>query len=208
MANQFFSKPFSQLELNNANFLDKVYSKEEYLVPKETRDFGLSDCIKAVEDVFSPEIFRDWDSLTPEPKAAMVKEYANKVAEAFKLNTYKGVFFEEMYPGLLGYNNGDGSIHLNEYYLTNNRVSPIELIDTITHELRHQYQYEAVQGLHNIPDDVRNEWTVGFENYTTDSPYVYDPWGYMYNPLEIDSNYASNTVVRELTKDMINGKWA
>lgn len=208
MDNQFISQSFGKLEQKDVNFWDENYSIENNLVPKETREFGLSECVKAVEEIFSPEIFRDWDSLSPESKESMVKEYADKVAEAFNLHIYKGIFFEDMSPGLLGYNNGDGSIHLNEYYLTNNLVSPIELIDTITHELRHQYQYEAVLGLHNVPEDVKKEWLSGFDNYTTSDPYVYDPWGYLYNPLEIDSNYVSNTVVREFTKDMINGKWA
>ena len=208
MIERFFNSSVTPLETKHVSTWNELLLNREQLVPKETRDFGISECVDAAEDIFSPEIFRDWDSLSPETKESMIKEYANRVAKAFELNCYKGVYFEDMSPSLLGYNNGDGSIHLNRHYLNDNHVSPIELIDTITHELRHQYQFEAVRGLHNISDDVRKEWKTGFEKYTIDSPYVYDPWGYIYNPFEIDSNYAATTVVREITKDMINGNWA
>lgn len=198
--------------ISQANFessvWDRMYQSYEHLVPMETREFGLTECVQAVEEIFSPELFRDWDSLSAETKESLVKEYADRVASAFDLVRYEGVFFEDMDSRLLGYNNGDGSIHLNKEYLSNNMISPIELIDTITHELRHQYQSEAIKGLHAVSHDVIKEWKAGAEMYTTNSPYVYDPFGYMYNPLEIDSNYASNTVIREVTKDMINGKWA
>lgn len=208
MIDKFFNLTGHLLENHRVSSLDELILNKEQLVPKETLDFGIVECVKGAEDIFSPEIFRDWDSLSPETKENMVKKYADSVAKAFEIVEYHGVHFEDMSPNLLGYNNGDGSIHLNRHYLTNNLVSPIELIDTITHELRHQYQSEAVRDLHNIPDDVREEWEVGFSNYTTESPYVYDPWGYIYNPLEIDSNYVAGTVVREITKDMINGNWA
>lgn len=208
MIDKIFNSTVPPIENQRVSSLNELLLNKERLVPEETRDFGVAECVHAAEDIFSPEIFRDWDSLSPETKECMVKEYADRVARAFEIAEYQGVHFEEMSPNLLGYNNGDGSIHLNRYYLTNNLVSPIELIDTITHELRHQYQSEAVRGLHNISDDVRKEWEAGFSNYTTESPYVYDPWGYIYNPLEIDSNYAAGTVVREITKDMINGNWA
>lgn len=174
----------------------------------DSRDFGIDKCIEAAKEIFSPELIRDWDALTPETKRNLIQKYADQVASAFELKIYSGVYFESMPPNQLGYNNGNGSIYLNEDYITNNRISPIELLDTITHELRHQYQFESVNGLHNIPEDVRNEWKTGFEEYTLGAPYVYDPWGYTYNPLEIDANYAGSTVVREITKDMINGTWA
>ena len=82
--------------------------------------------------------------------------------------------------------------------------TPFNLIHTITHELRHQYQSECVNGAHDVADEVRNEWAVASEIYTTDSAWCYDPWGYMYNPLEIDSRYAGETVVREISNHIFN----
>ena len=35
-------------------------------------------------------------------------------------------------------------------------------------------------------------------------PSAYDPWGYTYNPMETDAKYFGESMVRELTKDIIN----
>ena len=72
------------------------------------------------------------------------------------------------------------------------------------HELRHQYQSEAIRGYHNVPDDVRQEWATAEQIYNYDQPYCYDPWGYTYNPLEIDARFSGETVVRNVTHDMFN----
>lgn len=203
----FFSSFNSDIR-NKELWSGDLFCLKEQATSPETRDFGISNCVKAAKEVFSPEIIRDWDSLSFKSKTMMIQEYANQVAKAFELKIYGGVFFEEMQSCILGYNNGDGSIYLNDNYIKDNRISPIELIDTITHELRHQYQYETIKGLHRVPEDVQKEWQTGHEEYTLGAPYVYDPWGYIYNPLEIDANYAGSTVIREINKDMINGNWA
>ena len=109
--------------------------------------------------------------------------------------------------GKNGYNRGDGIAHLSDH-LTKQQNSPLQIVDTLTHELRHQYQMEAIKGLHNVPDETRLEWIRGAENYTNQMPWAEDPWGYKYNPLETDARYAGESVVRELTKDYINGNFA
>ena len=106
-----------------------------------------------------------------------------------------------MEPGVLGSNNGDGTIHISEL-LIGEYTTPFQILDTITHELRHQYQSECVNGYHDVSDEVRNEWAMATAIYNYDQPTCFDPWGYSYNPLEIDSNYAGNTVVRNVTSQM------
>jgi hypothetical protein len=113
------------------------------------------------------------------------------------------MFIEALEPGVLGSNNGDGTIHLSEGLLSSENT-PFLLIDTITHELRHQYQSECINGLHEVSEEVRNEWAMATLLYNYDDPTSFDPWGYKYNPLEIDSNYAGNTVVRNVTSQMFN----
>lgn len=129
--------------------------------------------------------------------------YAADVANAFELKAYKGIIFEEMDGFTLGTNNGDGFIHLNIKMLSA-METPLKLVDTITHELRHQYQSECVQRFHDVSEEVIKEWTKGYEIYTTNQPWAYDPWGYKYNPLEIDARYAGESVIRGMTKDFIN----
>ena len=58
--------------------------------------------------------------------------------------------------------------------------------------------------LNDIPDDVRTEWAVASSIYNYNYPSCYDPWGYKYNPLEIDSRYAGESVVRNVSNQMFN----
>lgn len=169
----------------------------------EERDFGLDKCTEAAKEIFNPGVIENWANLSLEQRKELAGAYAAEVANAFELRNYTGVYFEDLDPGVMGYNNGDGSIHLSNDLIAA-WTSPLEIMNTITHELRHQYQFEAVQGFHNVAEDVVNEWATAQQIYSYDQPYCYDPWGYTYNPLEIDARYAGETVVRNVTHDMIN----
>lgn len=169
----------------------------------EGREFGLEKCSEAALEIFNPGVIAEWGNMSLEERKDIACMYADKVAEAFELVDYKGVYIEELEPGLLGSNNGDGTIHISEQ-LIGEYTTPFQILDTITHELRHQYQSECVNGYHDVSDEVRNEWTMATAIYNYDQPTCYDPWGYSYNPLEIDSNYAGNTVVRNITSQMFN----
>lgn len=169
----------------------------------ETREFGLQECSDAAIRIFTPEVIDNWGTMSKEQRTEIATSYANEVAKAFELANYTGVIIEELEPGVGGYNNGDGSIHISND-LIGSWTTPFEIMDTITHELRHQYQNECVRGYHDVSDEVRNEWAVASEIYNYDQPSCYDPWGYTYNPLEIDSRYAGETVVRNVTNQLFN----
>ncbi|WP_417177100.1 hypothetical protein [Bacteroides sp.] len=169
----------------------------------EARDFGIDICIEAAKEKFSPEVIQHWADMSSDEHERICRMYAADVADAFELKAYKGILFEEMDGFTLGTNNGDGFIHLN-FKMLSAMETPLKLVDTITHELRHQYQSECVQRLHDVSEEVIKEWTKGYEIYTTDQPWAYDPWGYQYNPLEIDARYAGESVIRGMTKDFIN----
>ena len=169
----------------------------------EGREFGLDKCTDAALEIFNPGVINDWSAMTKDERRGIALAYADKVAEAFELVDYKGVYIERLSAGCAGYNCGDGTIHISDKLLAST-VSPFSVMDTITHELRHQYQSECIRGYHDVSDEVRNEWAVATQIYNYNQPSCYDPWGYSYNPLEIDSNYAGNTVVRNVSSQMFN----
>lgn len=168
----------------------------------ELREYGIEECTKSAKEIFTPEVIKNWINFSPEKKRELCSQYAEKVSKAFELVDYKGIVFERLEDGVMGYNRGDGIVHLTDKFLTS-PFSPLEMIDTITHELRHQYQSEAMRGKHSISEDVRKEWIQANKDYTTENPWAFDPWGYKYNPLELDARYAGETVIRNLTKDYI-----
>lgn len=177
-----------------------IHAKETL---QETREFGLDACSEAAKDIFNPGVISAWGSMTELERKGIALEYAERVAQAFDLANYEGTYIEKLESGTLGYNNGDGTIHITNDLLSS-YTTPFQIMDTITHELRHQYQNECIRGYHDVPDEVRNEWAVAKAIYNYDQPSCYDPWGYTYNPLEIDSNYAGNTVVRNVSSQMFN----
>lgn len=168
----------------------------------ELREYGIEECTKSAKETFTPEVIKNWVDFSPEKKRKLCSQYAERVSKAFDLVDYKGIVFERLENGVMGYNRSDGIVHLTDRFLTS-PFSPLEMIDTITHELKHQYQSEAMRGEHSISEDVRKEWIQAKKDYTTENPWALDPWGYKYNPLELDARYAAETVIRNLTKDYI-----
>lgn len=192
---------------NSATQLDATQLNEAIdCYDRNLREFGIKDCTDAAKEIFSPDVLENWADMSPEKRRELAQQYGDRVAESFQLENYSGVVFEVM-EGKNGYNNGDGHAYLSET-LINEQKSPLQTVDTITHELRHQYQNECIRGSHDIDDQTRLEWAKGEDMYTTDMPWAYDPWGYKYNPLEIDARFAGESVVRELTKDYINGEYS
>lgn len=173
---------------------------------RNTREFGINDCKEDAKRIFTPEVLSRWSEMSPEEREAIASQYGDCVANNFDLVDYKGIVFEPM-EGKNGYNRGDGIAHLSDR-LIKEQLSPLQIVDTLTHELRHQYQVECVKGYHYVTDETRREWEVGIDSYTNEMPWAEDPWGYKYNPLETDARYAGESVVRELTKDYINGQFA
>lgn len=173
---------------------------------RNTREFGINECKEDAKKIFSPEVISKWPEMSPEERQEIASHYGDCVARNFDLVNYKGIVFEPM-EDKNGYNCGDGIAHLSERMIKE-QLSPLQIVDTLTHELRHQYQMECISGFHYVPEETRREWKAGLATYTSEMPWAEDPWGYKYNPLETDARFAGESVVRELTKDYINGQFA
>lgn len=174
---------------------------------RNTREFGINECKDDAKRIFTPDVIAKWPEMTPEQRQEIATQYGDCVAKNFDLVNYKGIVFEPMEVGTNGYNCGDGIAHLTDRMIKE-QLSPLQVVDTLTHELRHQYQVECIKGYHYVPTETRLEWAAGMETYTNKMPWAEDPWGYKYNPLETDARYAGESVVRELTKDYINCQFA
>lgn len=194
---------------------DFVNSIKEYTdaVPEskeivEAREYGVKECADVAKACFIPEVIRAWGMMDLDARNKVIQEYANCIGEAMGIN-FKGIVWEQfpiengMYT--YGYNAGDGYVHLNIDMLAD-PGQLMHVVDTVAHEARHQLQNEAIENPSKFPIDESTikEWTVGREVYTLDMPSAYDPWGYTYNPMETDAKYFGESMVRELTKDIIN----
>lgn len=186
-------------------FTDAVPESKEIV---EAREYGVKECADVAKDCFTPEVIRGWGMMDLDARNKVIQEYANGIGEAMGIN-FKGIVWEQfpiengMYA--YGYNAGDGYVHLNIDMLAD-PGQLMHVVDTVAHEARHQLQNEAIENPSRFPIDEATikEWTVGREIYTLDMPSAYDPWGYTYNPMETDARYFGESMVRELTKDIIN----
>lgn len=169
-------------------------------------EYHLRDTVKVAENIFTPKVIKEWASMDEKERNHLIQEYAQGVAKSLDIN-YKGIIFENLIESeeAYGLNNGDGIIHLDNSFLYNPAMLMI-LIDTIAHEEFHQFQREACLNpeKYHIDKATINEWIAGISNYTSDNPSAYDPWGYFYNPLETGARHYGESVVRELTKDLVN----
>jgi hypothetical protein len=183
------------------SFKDSAYESMEI---KNIREYGLRECADAAKNIFTREVFSDWGRMGIEQRGQIVREYSKAIGNGLNID-FKGVVFEPMKNNISGYNNGNGRIYLNDNLLRN-PSEVINLIDTITHEARHQMQFEAIQNPEKFGLDLATlkEWTAGMESYTSQWASEYDPWGYFYNPVELDARYFGESVVRELGKELIN----
>jgi hypothetical protein len=168
------------------------------------REYGVKECADAAKSIFTPEVLSDWSKMNLGQREVILKDYAQAVGSGLNID-FKELVFERMEPNIHGYANGDGNVYLNKDLLKD-PSQVIGLIDTIAHEIRHLFQTEAINnpGKFGIDQATVNEWKAGVDNYTLEHATKYDPWGYFYNPIEIDARYFGESMVRELTKDLIN----
>lgn len=177
-------------------------------VNDSAREYGLNECADAAKEIFTPEVINAWGIMDIETRNAIAQQYAEAIGKGLGID-YKGIVWEE-FPVTdgtytFGYNKGDGYVHLNVDFLCDPSML-MRLVDTVAHEARHQFQLEAIANPEkfDIDEATINEWAAGQAVYTTELPTAYDPWGYTYNPLEIDAKYFGESMVREITKDIVN----
>ncbi len=172
------------------------------------REYGLQECAESAKEIFTRDVISNWGVKDVETRNEITQQYAKAIADGLDIDL-KGIVWEQFSVEdgsyTFGYNAGDGYIHLNADFLTNPGMI-MYLIDTVAHEARHQFQSDVIANPEKfgIDEATVNEWKTGNLGYTKEAPSAYDPWGYFYNPLEIDSRYFGQTIVRELTKDLIN----
>jgi hypothetical protein len=101
---------------------------------------------------------------------------------------------------LNNYNSNSDAVTINTMSLDDGNLHELGgLLDTVTHEMRHNLQHEAVENPERFPDiprDVIASWAVNFQdgNYIR---YSDDPRGYNDQPVEADAwSFAEETLRR------------
>ncbi len=174
----------------------EMFENRQYL--SEVDEVRADETAEIMAEVFTPEVVAGWAELSLEQKTAKLNEYYVKAGENLGIQT-KGVIVEPMYsqPGMIsfGYNSGDGYIHLNEAVVQDPEMLG-QVLDTATHEMRHQFQTEVVaepERFGGLSSDVVAQWQYEFANYISPD---YDYQGYYEQAIEQDARSFADEVLQ------------
>ena len=154
-------------------------------------------------EIFTDEVISDWDNLSVEERTGYLNEYYDKAGEALGIDT-KGVYVADLFEtygyGTQGVNCGDGYLGIDiRLVADSSRLE--ELLDTTTHEMRHQLQTDALgnpDAFPDIPSETLDQWESEFNNYIDPS---YDFEDYQNQAIEKDASAFAEEVVDEYLND-------
>lgn len=189
------------LEMNEL----ETFESNSYI--SEIDEIRVNETAEVMANVFSEDILTNWSEMSLGEKSAKLNEYYIRAGENLGIDT-KGVIIEPMpceTPGMIsfGYNSGDGYIHLNAD-VVNDPSQLRQVLDTTTHEMRHQFQKDVLVTPHNfndIPQDVLDIWNYEMKPWNYISP-DYDYQGYYEQAIECDARGFSEDVMKSYMDKM------
>ena len=162
-------EPSSDLKeaMKAARFWDKEYEKAE-------------NCKKIAEEIFTDEVRKNWPNMTVEERQTIVNDYANRIGQELY---GEGNWFEKLFgiqPSVVKANQidyttyvgpedsfgsssyGEREIKVNNFFISNptRNFSVDKVIDTVTHETRHEYQAQVFHNpeKYGAPEDLVKNW--------------------------------------------------
>lgn len=148
-------------------------------------------------EIFTDEVISNWENLSVEERTAYLNEYYAQAGQALGIDA-KGVYVADLYDmygyGTHGVNCRDGYLGIDVRRVADSsRLS--ELLNTTTHEMRHQLQTEALRNpdaFPDIPQETLDQWKYEFTHYIEPS---YDFEGYQSQASETDTRAFAEEVV-------------
>lgn len=135
------------------------------------------ECKAIAEGIFTKDVRNNWSAITQDERKKIIDDYVNKVGQVMygerswwdKLwGSYPSNIKEVNYNASgFGVANLNQTIGINPDFVSNpaKNYSVDKVIDTLTHEIRHQYQYDVRKDpkKYGVPDSLRSEWD--YKNY-------------------------------------------
>ena len=150
--------------------------------------------------IFSKDVLSNWTEMSLDKKSDILNEYYIHARENLGIETKGGIIkpIQSEQPGMIsfGYNLGDGYIHLNEAVVEDPTLLG-QVLNTTTHEMRHQFQNDALATLENFSNIQKNvldvwEYEMDPKNYISPD---YDYQGYYEQAIECDARDFSESVL-------------
>lgn len=164
----FISKEFEDAH-NVAEFdtydklLSEVFNRSEDEI---SINFSISEKIKSILDKFS---FDRWEAMSEEEKINAINELAKVVGDKLGIDKLPKIEISDGDDSYGFYDPKNNTIVLNSKFF----ADPIELVNTLTHELRHAYQYMRAELLETWEDAL---YKVNYDNYISPVPLPGGGW--------------------------------
>jgi hypothetical protein len=147
--------------------------------------------------IFTPEVMENWDRMSAEQRHQYIGEYTDYISRVLGVSI-KEIKVADLNPNHLGTMFCDGTMVLNSrfYDSTEHFYRPEVLINIITHEVRHMFQYSAMQKpeLYGVPQETADLWLDNKNNYISGHD---DPQGYWSQPIEADARSFAQQVMSQ-----------
>lgn len=187
-------------------FEDEVKENNETTEISEVDELRKDQVAEIMGEVFTEDVIENWDNLSIEEKTALLNQYYHLAGETLGISV-NDVIVEDLQAqfgeGTMGYNNGDGNVHVDVSRLTDSSQLG-DLLNTVTHEMRHQLQTEAVarpEDFSDIPSDVLEQWKYELNPNNYIRP-EYDYEGYYNQAIEVDARDFGESVVDRFIESM------
>jgi hypothetical protein len=148
-------------------------------------------------EVFDQNTIIEWGTMSMEEREAKLSEYYGKLGSTLGIDA-QGVIIEDCSQtageGVLGYNSGDGYLHI-DYRNLEDPSKLLDVLNTTTHEARHQLQNEAIADPSRFPElspSLIAEWEHNMQNYDS-GEFGYE--GYYNQGVEVDARAFAGDVI-------------
>ena len=195
------------------NEIDEGVANPGEINNSEGVEYGEGDLerIEEVSDVmaevFTDEVISNWENLSVEERTAYLDEYYAKAGERLGVDT-KGVYVDDLWAkhgdGTMGVNCGDGYIGI-DVRMIEDPANLQTLLETATHEMRHQLQSDALANPDAFPDisqETLEQWAYEMDNYI-DPSYGFEE--YEAQLIETDARAFGEEVVNDFIQDNYSG---
>lgn len=162
-ASDFFAKEFEKAhEEAEIDTYDKLLSEVFNRTEDELNiDFNVSDRIMTVLEKFKSE---GWNTLDTKEQMSAIRDLVKAIGKELQIDKLPGIEILEDEDDAYGFFDAiSNKIVLNPKYFDN----PVELVNTVAHELRHAYQHMRAEVLDTWEDAL---YKVNFENYISPLP--------------------------------------
>lgn len=123
-------------------------------------------CGKIADQIFTRDIRKNWDTMLPGERKVVIEAYKNEIGTI--LGEGSNITPERVrYDDMEGFGiSSSGYITISQSFVDNPimKYSVDKVIDTLTHEMRHQYQKQvkADPEKYGAPDNVYSDWSLPY----------------------------------------------